>query len=642
MTLKMTALEIVGLKADLQTAIHTLQRVGCVQIEDLNDQPSALVRPLTVEFEAFRSQEELKAASAQVEGLLDALGGRSIPAMESQSGPWIAEAQAGVAELAPKVQSLLSRRDELEAELEALPRYEATLRKLMPIVPRSAGEAGNVSIGVLVNQAHAGILDLIGERVTQMTGGLAQIATGDVGESTQAMLLVFPAEFTGEVEELLGREDVSRLRLPAELGQGPPDAAMASLRLRMVAIPDEIAAIDRDLSRLADQWGGRLVLWSASLQDELEAMGVLSLLGETDMTFVLRGWAPAGDVARIGSALGEALGEKVLVHPLPLTRELVHTAPVALQNPRPVRPFESLVQLLSLPRYGDLDPSSLMALFMPVFFGMMLGDVGYGVLLLAVSLGALSKFKTGMVRDLLIILAMGSGWTIVFGILFGEAFGTLGEHIGMHPLWFDRASPEHVSALLLLSLGVGTVHITLGLILGVREAIREKSRNHLMERGGMLLGLVSILLLGAVLTGFLPKGFTPVAAGGLIVGVVLVGASLGWAGVFMGPVELIGLMGNILSYLRIAAIGLTSVYLAKVANDVAGKTGNVVVGAAFALTIHTVNLVMGAFSPTIHSLRLHYVEFFRKFYEGGGKPYEPFQSHLRFDAAPVSTNIVNE
>jgi V/A-type H+-transporting ATPase subunit I len=113
-----------------------------------------------------------------------------------------------------------------------------------------------------------------------------------------------------------------------------------------------------------------------------------------------------------------------------------------------------------------------------------------------------------------------------------------------------------------------------------------------------------------------------------MIGIVLLGSSLGWLGLLMGPIEFIGLIGNVLSYLRIAAIGLASVYLAKVANDVAGMVGNLFVGILLAVLLHALNLVLGAFSPTIHSLRLHYVEFFRKFYEGGGREYEPFRSRM--------------
>ena len=144
----------------------------------------------------------------------------------------------------------------------------------------------------------------------------------------------------------------------------------------------------------------------------------------------------------------------------------------------------------------------------------------------------------------------------------------------------------------------------------------------------MLVGLISLLMLVGVLANFIPAEVRGLAWGGLVVGVVLMGASMGWLGTLMGPIEFIGLIGNILSYLRIAAIGLASVYLAKVANDVAGMVGNIVLGAILAVLIHALNLVLGAFSPTIHSLRLHYVEFFRKFYEGGGRSYQPFQSQL--------------
>jgi V/A-type H+-transporting ATPase subunit I len=632
MTLAMVPLEIIGLKTELQAVLHTLQHLGCLHIDDLTGAEGTTARSLTVDVGTVRMQEEVKALSAQVEGLLDTLPPPETAVSEAQSDfrpeECLVQVRAGVEELAPQIQSLISRRDALLAEQEALPRYEATLRKLLPITPSSAREPGNVTVGILLSQTHADVLDVISRRAIELTGGRADVTSAKVDPSTHAMLLVFPQEFTGEIESLLGHKDVSRIRLPAGLAQDNPEVAFDSLNRRRAAIEPELAVIERELIGLSNRWHGELATWRDALRDELESIEVLSYLAETEMTFVLMGWTPAQEVGRIRAALEEIAGERVLVRELPMSPELDDRVPILLENPKVARPFESLVCLLARPRYGKLDPTQLMAFFMPMFFGMMLGDIGYGALLLAISLIALRRFKTGFMRDIVTVLAMGAGWTIIFGILFGELFGTLGEHLGLHALWFDRASPEHMQAFLLMAVAVGGVHLTLGLLLGVWEAFKERHRNHLLERGGMLLGLLALFLLAGALTGFMPEGFMTPAIAGLIVGIVLLGASVGWIGILLGPVEFIGLIGNLLSYLRIAAIGLTSIYLAQVANDVAGKLGNLIVGALVAVLIHALNLVMGAFSPTIHSLRLHYVEFFRKFYEGGGRPYQPFKSRL--------------
>ncbi len=581
--------------------------------------------------DTLRHQEELSFLAARVNGLMDALGVKPANNIRPPEGDYLSESQSVVETLMPEVQALTARREKLQAELSSLPRYEATLRKLLPIIPPSARNPESVSVGVLVSRVHIGVLDSIANRVLELTSGKAEAVASDVDSSTRAMLMVFPKTFTNEIETLLGHEDVSRLRLPAELGEGPPDAVLATLHRRLASIPEEIKAIDRQLAGLAAEWADKLAVWSAILQDDIEAGQVLPRFGETDMTFILAGWIPARDLERLTEGLKDAIGDLFLLQELPLTAEMKIRAPVYLKNPLPAKPFESLVNLLALPRYGHIDPTRLMAFFLPIFFGMILGDVGYGALLLAISLIFLRKYKRGVIRDVLIVLAMGAGWSILFGFLYGEAFGTLGEHLGMHALWFDRASSEHVASLLGMTLVVGSVHITLGLVLGVWEAIKDKSRSHLLERGGMLVGLIALFLIIGVLTNFLPNDFMTPAIAGLIIGIVLLGASLGWLGLLMGPIEFIGLIGNILSYLRIAAIGLASVYLAKVANDVSGMVGNIVVGAIIAVLIHALNLVLGAFSPTIHSLRLHYVEFFRKFYEGGGRPYKPYRSQLRSD-----------
>lgn len=629
MNLEMIPLEIVGLKADLQVLLSTLRGLGCVHIDELSETAEVTARPLVLDRETLQAYEAQSYLLARLEGLIVALGTDHRPAAQLPSDNYLAEARSGVERLLPKVQQLATQREKLQAELASLPRYEATLRKLLPILPASSHFPGNVTIGVLVSREHVGLLDFVAKRVLELTNGRSEVVASDVDLSTRAMLIIFPHEYTGEIETLLGREDVSRLRLPTELGEGPPDIVLASLHRRMTVIPQDIKRIDRELAELAEHWQERLRCWRDALRDDLDAHSVLFKFGETDLTFVLVGWVPARDFERVKEVLCQEIGEKILVQALPLTPELKKRAPVSLKNPAPAQPFESLVNLLSLPRYGHIDPTQLMAFFLPIFFGMILGDVGYGVLLLALSLVFLRRVKPGVIRDVLIVLAIGSGWSILFGFLYGELFGAFGEeYLGLHALWFDRASKEHVAGLLAMSLAVGAVHLTLGLILGVWEALRDRSRSHLLERGGMLLGLISLFFLVGVLARLLPEALMTPAICGMIIGIVLLGASLGWLGILMGPIEFISLIGNVLSYLRIAAIGLASVYLAKVANDLAGMVGNLIVGIILAVLIHAFNLVMGMFSPTIHSLRLHYVEFFRKFYEGGGKPYKPFKKQL--------------
>ena len=626
MNIEMIALEILGLKTDLMLCVGIIQQLGCVHIDDIREGSDMVVRPLELDSLAAQRQEELSVLSARSAGLMNVLqcGQVSFYYPEKNAG-YIEEIRCGINKLFPEVQSLTSRGDDLLSEQSSLPLYEATLRRILPLMPAAVRKPGNMVVVVLVNREHVAVLDQVGKQIMKVTGGTAELVAGDLDDSTRAMLIVFAKEYEGEIETLIGLEDISRLRLPSRLGGGRPDTILTTLQRREKEISQEIREIEGRMKELSEAWSECLHVWHLWPQEDLELFQVLSRFGETDMAFVLVGWVPVEKLEQVRAALTVELGEQVMVRAIPMTRELEGRAPVALKNPPPTRPFESLVKIMALPRYNHIDPTYLMAFFMPFFFGMILGDIGYGLLILATALILRKKVKPGIPEDILTILAVGSVWAVVFGFLYGELFGTLGENFGFHAIWLKRDSPEHLFNLLVMSVGIGAVHVTLGLVLGIWEAVRERSRSHLLERGGMLVGLAGLFLLVSVLVRVLPEGFMTPAIAFLIIGIVLLGASLGWLGIIMGPIEFIGLVGNILSYLRIAAIGLASVYLAKVANEMAGMIGNLVVGIILAILIHALNLVLGAFSPTIQSLRLHYVEFFQKFYQGGGRQYEPFQ-----------------
>jgi len=164
------------------------------------------------------------------------------------------------------------------------------------------------------------------------------------------------------------------------------------------------------------------------------------------------------------------------------------------------------------------------------------------------------------------------------------------------------------------------VHILLGLVLGVVTAFKKHVRKEAFHK---LLNIAVILCLVTVFASFF--GYLPALLSKPIIIAILVATPfLFLSGGLLAPLELLKSIGNIISYVRIMAIGLTSVMLAYVANRIAGEMGDIVIGVAMATLLHLLNIILGVFSPTIHSIRLHYVEFFSKFVESGGKKFEPF------------------
>jgi V/A-type H+-transporting ATPase subunit I len=401
--------------------------------------------------------------------------------------------------------------------------------------------------------------------------------------------------------------------------------------VRLGEIPGELDELRCERARLAKARAAELRRARVAIHDRLKELDALPLSGVTPRAFILEGWVPAAGRGDLADRLAERFGEAIVVSEISSEEWRSEEAPVVLSNPRLFRPFEALIRLLPLPKYGTIDPTPFVAVFFPAFVGLMLGDIGYGVVLAALAL--LLRWRSrpdSLLRSAAEIAGACAVFAIGAGALFGELFGDLGRRwLGLEPLAFDRETA--MVPFLLLSVAIGAVHVLLGLVLGVVANLRRHPRSAIGHGvSALMIVLIIVALLAAV--DVLPKGFfNPAVIAVLVAFPVLVVVE----GI-VAPIELLSTLGNILSYARIMALGVASVLMAVVANEMVGAVGSVTVGVLFALLFHLVNFAIGLFSPAIHALRLHYVEFFGKFFSPGGVRYQPFGRWTPDGARPKS------
>jgi len=515
---------------------------------------------------------------------------------------------------------LCRRRDVLVGEREELLRQTAFLDALEPLF-RTAGEGMGLDfIGVSLKSSDA--VDPLYRLISRLTGGAFAFVTANGPEGTVIVLITLPVGLAGEVRDVLNGERIPELVFPATFSQLPFPDKVRKARQRIGDISAELGRIEAGLQRFAARWGPTYHCVREWVVDRLALLTTTVAIHKTDLCFFIHGWMPSPDVERLRGALnGQFLGQ-VVVEEQEALKEEMEAIPIAIRNPPYFRPFELFSRILPLPSYGSYDPTPFIGIFFPIFFGMILGDVGYGALLLAIALVMLKLFPARRnLHDAALILLVSSCYAVAFGFLYGECFG--GAAGGWQLLAKTRVIERSraIMPMLAFSLSVGVFHITLGLCLGLWSALRRREARESLAK------LVNILLL-LCLTALAVSLFTPFSPPvrrGLNVAALAAIPLMLLTGGLLAPLEMMKNIGNIISYARIMAIGLASVLIAQVANRFAGLTGDILTGALAAGLIHLVNIALGLFSPTIHSLRLHYVEFFDKFIVYGGRRFEPFK-----------------
>jgi V/A-type H+-transporting ATPase subunit I len=622
MIVPMARVELVGPRERFPAALLFLQARGVLELR-----APGLPGAAPLHAPALSGPPDEEARLEEALRRVDALAARLPPAGPPPAGPVpalppaAAEAfPAAVAALEAEADALEARREALVQERAATTRFEQLVVALAPL-DHTVDPALEPELHGLVLQTDPEALALLGAEVRRLTGEVCEVKAKPLDETTTGVLLVVPRAAGRAVTSLLFERGVEEVRLPASYAGKTLVELLVLLAARDRALPGEIARAEEAFEAFAARAGAALAAARREAAAALSRRRAAAGCGETRFAFVVSGYMPEEEVPALRAAAAHELGEGVAIFSRPPLRAEWGDVPVVLRNHPAVRPFERLLALVPLPRYGSVDPTPWLAVFFPLFFGLVLGDLAFGLLGVAVSLAVRRAGAPGSERRELATVALWcSVSAAVFGVLFGEAFGELGAHAGLHPWLLDRR--RAVMDLLALALAVGGVHVGAGMALGVASALRGGHLREAVARAAKLLLLAASAAVVAAVAGVLPATtLVPLvaAAGGLLaVAVVAEGP--------MAALDLVLGLGNVLSYSRLMALGLASVMLAEVANGVATSLEPRAAGLILAVLLHAVNFTLGLVSPTIAALRLHYVEFFEKFYDPGGAPFRPFAS----------------
>jgi V/A-type H+-transporting ATPase subunit I len=460
----------------------------------------------------------------------------------------------------------------------------------------------------------------ISNKLSEITDGVCYTGSQDISETESVVLVAALSEASKEVSDSLRRLGFERIDVSGL--SGTPVDALSDLSGRIESLNSDEESLKSEITTLAEHWRNDLLAHRELLLIERDRLDVETNFMRTDETFILEGWVPAKSVDSVkDEVLKVTNGYSVVkeTNPNPAPEDV----PVHLENPPFIRHFQLLTELFGRPKYNEIDPTIMLAPAFMLFFGIMLTDAVYGVMMTALGLLLLrggGRYSSSVKDFGVIFTAIGSA-TIAFGILTGGYLGDFAKtYLGittLRPIIFDPM--VDVQFFLILVLVIGLIHLNLGLLLGFKENVQRKEYKDAFGDQFWLFPLqigIALLAMGMELAGALL----------CLIGIVMVA-------IIHGPLfffDITGYLGDVLSYARLLALGLATGGIAMTVNILSAMVEGVpIIGIVLAALVfvigHFFNFGMNGLGGFVHGIRLHYVEFFNKFYEGGGSEYRPYQ-----------------
>lgn len=453
------------------------------------------------------------------------------------------------------------------------------------------------------------------------------------------------SEYYTSIKKILSKYNIDYFKVPLEFSETPLNI-LGDISKELKNIEEKRKTI-YDISKKLYRENLSLYLAFDYLSILKSKKDIERYIKQTKKVIIIEGWILKKNQNELKNILYKKYKELEIVFSDPKESDDI---PVALRNNEFVEPFESVTELYGIPKYKEFDPTPLFAPFYFIFFGMCLSDAGYGLIIAALSYWALKKYKfEGMVKKFFGLFFLGGLSTFIMGAVMGSWMGDTLNYLPENMLFIRAFLIDKISLLdpiknpmplLLISLSLGVIQIYTGFIIKFISNIKEgKIKTGLMDQGSWLLLISGLLLYIIANTIDSLAAYESITIyiiwAGLLSVVITQGRSnkniiLKAAGGILSLYNLIGYFSDILSYSRLFALGLSTAVLAVVVNTFVMLFKDIpiigiVVAALIFIIGHLFNMLIAGMGAFIHSTRLQYVEFFTKFYEGGGTPFKPFR-----------------